>query len=224
MAERKKNRLAPDIHPDFQHGSLGNAEKKEGTGTPIQTKNFRKQQMMVIGNRSQVYKAMMFAWLLSFLSIPLFSFYGRPLQLYTMTRFSTEELTFQLGLFFGAMVIILFVSLLKTRRNPYAYHLVWVMPLAIFFYFSLPFVEKIHIALFGLFGFLTQKLFEQKMAAVFCISISFLDELFQHFLVDRVGDWRDVWLNLFSASLGMFIAFILSEAGSKNSTENSTEC
>lgn len=121
-------------------------------------------------------------------------------------------------------MILLFVSLLKVRHNPYVYHLAWIAPLAIFFYINLPFVEKIHIALFGLFGFLTQKLFEQKIAAVTCVSISLLDELFQHFLVDRVGDWSDVWLNIFSASLGMFIAFILSGAGCKHSEEDSAEC
>jgi len=37
-----------------------------------------------------------------------------------------------------------------------------VAVLAVLFYESLPFVEKIHIAIFGLFGFLSQKLFEQK--------------------------------------------------------------
>lgn len=167
---------------------------------------------------------MIIAWLLSFLSVPLFSFYGRPLQLYVMKQFSTEDLSFLLGLVLGSVVILLFVSLLKTRSNPYMYHLAWVAPLAIFFYISLPFVEKIHIALFGLFGFLSQKLFEQKMAAVACVSISFLDELFQHFLVERVGDWRDVWLNLFSAALGMFIAFILTRVDCKPSEENSLEC
>jgi len=164
------------------------------------------------------------AWLLSCISIPLFSFYGRRLQLYTMETFSYEDLGLWLSLFVGGVLIVLFISLFKVRQSPYMYHLVWIVPLSIIFYISLPFVEKIHIVLFGLFGFLTQKLFEQRVAAVACISISFLDELFQHFLVDRVGDWRDVWLNLFSAALGMFIALILSEEDPKQSEKDSVEC
>jgi len=62
-----------------------------------------------------------------------------------------------------------------------------VAVLAVLFYESLPFVEKIHIAIFGLFGFLSQKLFEQKVAALVCIGISGLDELLQYFLAARVG-------------------------------------
>ncbi len=179
---------------------------------------------MMAGNRTRTWKAMVFAWMLSCASIPLFSFYGRPLQLYSMTKYSYEELGLWLSLFLGGILIVLFICLLKARYSPYIYHLTWIAPLAIFFYISLPFVEKIHIVLFGLFGFLTQKLFEQRVAAVMCVSISFLDELFQYFLVDRVGDWRDVWLNLFSAALGMFIALVLSRENRKQPDMDCTEC
>ncbi len=86
----------------------------------------------------------------------------------------------------------------------------------------LPFVEKIHIALFGLFGFLSLKVFEQRVAALLCVSISIFDELLQHFLAARVGDWRDVWLNLFSASLGMFLAFLLMESKSDKESADET--
>lgn len=148
-------------------------------------------------------------WLLLLLCIPLLSFYGRLLQLNIMKRLSTEVLTLGLGGILGSITIVLLIFLLKKGRNPFLFHLVWVAPLAFFLYASLPFVEKVHIALFGLFGFLSQRIFEQKMTAILCVAVSFLDELFQHFLVARVGDWRDVWLNVFSVSLGMFLAFLL---------------
>lgn len=153
-------------------------------------------------------------WLVSFLSIPLFSFYGRSLQLNIIGRFSLESLGAYLTLFFSGVVCIYGIALFRASANTHRYHLLWVSCLALFFYVSLPFVEKIHIALFGLFGFLSQRIFEQKAAAVFCIAVSCMDELFQHFLAARVGDWRDVWLNLFSASLGMFLAYLIFEEGS----------
>jgi VanZ family protein len=84
---------------------------------------------------------------------------------------------------------------------------------------SLPFAEKIHIAVFSMFGFLSQMIFEQKLVAFFCIIVSGLDELFQHFLVIRVGDWRDGWLNLFSAAFGMFLAFLLFKSNSQQTDE-----
>ncbi len=168
-------------------------------------------------------KKLIVFWLMSFLCIPLLSFYGRPLQLNIMTQFSTERLSLGLGLILGAVLFFLFTALLKEDKNPYVYHLVWVAPLALTLYVSLPFVEKIHIALFGVFGFLSQRIFEQKMAAILCIAISFLDELLQHFLVARVGDWRDVWLNLFSASLGMFFAFLFWGGHSEQPVKSSVE-
>jgi len=151
-------------------------------------------------------------WLLSLLAIPLLSLFGRPLQLRIIQNVSAETLLLSLTLVFAIMVCIYGVALFQTGITPYSYHLLWVAALALFFYLHLPFVEKIHIALFGLFGFMSQKLFTQKVAAVLSVAISFLDELFQYFLAARVGDWRDVWLNLFSASLGMFLAFLLTES------------
>lgn len=162
-------------------------------------------------------------WLLSLLSIPLLSFYGRSLQLSIIKHFSPESLSLWLGLILTGVVLVYGVALLKAGTNYSLYHLLWVGALALLFYVNLPFVEKIHIALFGLFGFLTQRFFEQRVAALLCIAISFLDELLQHFLVVRVGDWRDVWLNLFSASLGMFLALLLFDSSYKQSVKDSTD-
>ncbi len=150
-------------------------------------------------------------WIFSLLSIPLLSFYGRSLQGSIIGHFSPESLQFYLALSFTGVICAYGIVLLRANVNPYRYHLLWVAALALFFYISLPFVEKIHIGLFGLFGFLSQRNFEQIAAALFSVAVSFLDELFQHFLAARVGDWRDVWLNLFSASLGMFLAYLIFE-------------
>lgn len=148
-------------------------------------------------------------WLLSLLCIPLLSFYGRSLQLSIIRQYSTESLTLYLGVTLSVVVVVFLVALVRSGLDPYCYNLIWVAGLSLLLYAHLPFVEKIHVALFGMFGFLSQKIFEQKTAALFCVAIAGLDELLQHFLVSRVGDWRDVWLNLFSAALGMLLAFLL---------------
>ncbi len=167
--------------------------------------------------KKSMQRKLLFLWFLSLLFIPLLSVYGRFLQLYILNHYSTKTLGVYLGLILFAVVAVYCFALIKAGGNSYIYHLIWVAALAVLFYASLPFVEKLHIAIFGMFGFLSQKIFEQKLAAFFCVAVSGLDELLQHFLVIRVGDWRDVWLNLFSAALGMFLAFLLIESTSKQS-------
>jgi len=161
-------------------------------------------------------------WLVSLLCIPLLSFYGRPLQLNIISRFSMETLAWYLGVMLSGVVLVFLIALLKSGLDHYAYHLIWVGGLSVLLYVHLPFVEKIHVALFGLFGFFSQRIFEQKLAALLCIAIAGLDELLQYFLAARVGDWRDVWLNLFSAALGMLLAFLLFE-GNRKRAEKASE-
>lgn len=176
------------------------------------------------GKQERVMKTkLLICWVLSLLSFPLFSYYGRPLQLSIMGNFSSETLTLWLAILFTGVVLAYGVALVKAGVNSHLFHLLWIGALALAFYLHLPFVEKIHIALFGLFGFLSLTLFEVKSAALFSVAIAFLDELFQHFLAARVGDWRDVWLNLFSASLGMFLALLLFENSSRQSAGDSAD-
>ena len=162
-------------------------------------------------------------WFLSFLCIPLLSFYGRSLQLSIISRFSMETLGLYLSVILSGVVLVFLITLFKSGLDNYTYHLIWVGGLSVLLYTHLPFVEKIHVALFGLFGFLSQRIFEQKMAAFLCIAIAGLDELLQYFLVVRVGDWRDVWLNLFSAALGMLLAFMLFDSNRGRAVKASTQ-
>ncbi len=162
-------------------------------------------------------------WLLSLFCIPLLSFYGRPLQLRILNQYSMETLTVFLGVILSGVVFVFLITLFKSGLDPYVYHLLWVAALSLFLYAHLPFVEKLHVAIFGLFGFLTQRIYEQKTAACVCIAIACLDELLQHFLAARVGDWRDVWLNLFSAALGMLLAFLLFDSKQRQTAEASVQ-
>ena len=171
--------------------------------------------------KNSIQRKLILFWLLSLFFIPLLSVYGRSLQLYILNHYSTKTLSVYLGLILLGVVAVYCVALFRAGGNSYGFHLIWVAALVVLFYASLPFVEKLHIAIFGMFGFLSQKIFEQKLAAFFCVAVSGLDELLQYFLVVRVGDWRDVWLNLFSTALGMFLAFLLIEGKPKQLDKDS---
>ncbi|MEN8198672.1 MAG: VanZ family protein [Thermodesulfobacteriota bacterium] len=151
----------------------------------------------------------MLFWLLSLLSIPLLSLYGRWLQLSILDRLPMELLGLYLTVLLIGVVLVFAFALSQSVPDEYGYHLIWVAGLTILLYRHLPFVEKIHVGLFGLFGFLSYRVFRGKTPLLVCLAVAGLDELFQHFLSFRVGDWRDVWLNIFSGSLGMFLGFLL---------------
>lgn len=67
--------------------------------------------------------------------------------------------------------------------------------------------ERLHVALFALFGFLTLRLFEVGPGLAVCAAMAGLDEVLQGFLPLRVADWRDVAVNLVSALGGATVAF-----------------
>jgi VanZ family protein len=68
--------------------------------------------------------------------------------------------------------------------------------------------ERLHFFTFGLFGFLSKRLLPTWLAIVSIITWSGGDELFQAWLPDRVGDWRDVGMNVVASIIGISIALI----------------
>ena len=169
-------------------------------------------------------KPLILAWSISLLSIPLLSLYGRPIQVSLMAQVETEMLNILLSVIFSGLFLLFLLVLWRFGTNRYVFNLLWVGPVFMCLYGSLPFVEKIHIALFGLFGFISHKILGLRASVVIGFSIACLDELLQHYLASRVGDWRDVRLNLFSVFLGIFLAVLLhSPKGSRVSTIHSRE-
>lgn len=73
--------------------------------------------------------------------------------------------------------------------------------------------ETLHIVKYGGLGFLAQALVHMqgvsnRQAIAFVIAISIFDEVIQHFLPYRVGDLRDVGLNIVSGLWGASIILI----------------
>lgn len=163
------------------------------------------------------------AWLLTLLLIPLLSLYGRSFQLFLLSHYSGATLGNYIGWLFFVLIATYTIVLFRAGLHPYVYNIIWIALLLFFLYQHLPYVEKMHIALFGLFGFLSQRLFILGIAFVGSILTSVLDEVFQHFLASRVGDIRDVAINLFSTFLGMFLAFLLVESARRKNVEKETK-
>lgn len=62
--------------------------------------------------------------------------------------------------------------------------------------------EKMHLLLFGAFGFLTLRLFGILRGVLICLTVAGIDELVQGIVPNRVADWHDVTLNSASALAG----------------------
>ncbi|MBF0352774.1 MAG: VanZ family protein [SAR324 cluster bacterium] len=75
--------------------------------------------------------------------------------------------------------------------------------------------ERVHFLQYGLVGILTWKTQRGKTwqnvvwALVIATGIGALDELIQWFLPNRVGDWRDVWINTAAGGLGIWSGYFL---------------
>jgi hypothetical protein len=149
------------------------------------------------------------AWLLLLTSVPLLSLYGRDLQQLVAQYYSSR----QLGWLIGAMLLLLTLAALAYLRhyNPTRgwRHALWIVPLFIIAPWFLSIVEeRVHFILFGLFGFFTLLLFPARRAYALCLLLGVADESLQWALPDRVGDWRDVGLNLLAAWGGASLALV----------------
>jgi len=68
--------------------------------------------------------------------------------------------------------------------------------------------ERLHFVTFGFYGFFTGALFAARswvLAVILVALFSGLDELYQWWLPDRVGDWRDVRMNMLAGSIGLVL-------------------
>lgn len=145
---------------------------------------------------------LLISWLSVVVFIPLLSVYGRPLQYWVADTvgYTTAAWTITLGLV--TCISLLLVYLKKNRMPVVSIHLLWFLAVFLILPFFLDRVEeRLHFLTFGLYGALSMLLFTPQVAVILCLLLSGADELLQFYLVDRVGDWRDVGMNSL-ASLG----------------------
>ncbi len=152
------------------------------------------------------------SWFLTLVSIPLLSIFGRPLQKWAFSELGVQHIAVLLGITMLLLFLALISYLVKTGKAK-RYWLPLLFLLAVTFpliHWKIPVVEeRIHVILFGLFGFLSIRLFPFLIGILLCIAVSASDELLQFYLADRVGEWPDVFLNLASSTLGVTLAVFL---------------
>ncbi len=157
-------------------------------------------------------------WALSFISIPLLSFFGRPLQKFIDGNLTAGVQAVAL-IFIAAGMLCAFLFILRSMDHQKKLRsLLWpgvILFCILLLYNALPLPEKIHVIVFGIFGFLSFRLFGIQIALSLCLVMSGLDELLQYFLADRFGEWRDAMINFVSSGLGIFFAHFLAGRSAK---------
>ena len=149
-------------------------------------------------------------WLLILCLIPALSYFGRTLQYGIRDSMGYGVFAWIIATLSSLLMIALLIWIKRKHQVLPLLNLAWVLPL----YLVLPLLlerveERVHFISFGLFGFISMMLFSPRIAFMLCVLLSAGDELFQHFLPDRVGDWHDVGINIV-ASFGtaLFVFFI----------------
>lgn len=175
-------------------------------------KRVRRILLMVIQNpmiEIRHSKIVQFSWLLTLLTIPLLSVFGRPLQKWFYAQVGVKYVGAVLGSALFAIGLYAAYKMIKKRGRKQLLRMFWSAPLLIIILITTQsVVELSHVIIFGLFGFLSLRLFPITYAIILCIAVSGFDELLQFFLADRVGDWQDVLLNFMSTGLGGIWAFL----------------
>lgn len=154
-------------------------------------------------------KNILILWLLTMAAIPILSIIGRPLQRIIFAYMGAEKLAVLLSVLLFLCLLCCGYYLFKSGGKKQLFQFFWSIPLLVLILLATQSaVELSHVILFGLFGFLSLRLFPVLLGVIIGVLVSGSDELLQLFLADRVGDWQDVLLNLMSTGLGGLWAYL----------------
>jgi hypothetical protein len=150
-------------------------------------------------------------WALSASLIPLMSIFGRNWQTYAALLFSAQ----QIGWIILSLLVAGVASTLGYHFRTIGPRLLWHLPWLIILFVGIPAslsipVERLHFVTFGIYGFLSMRLFPLAIAIIACVSLSVGDEWLQWWLPNRVGEWRDVGLNALACCGGATYAIFVS--------------
>ena len=158
-------------------------------------------------------RSLLAAWSTAALFIPSLSAFGRPLQHWTYQNLGGPAVPWVIGM----LLIALGGSAVRwlTLQSPHRNHMIAIVAavaLALIFIGITTLLpraeERMHFVTFGLFGFLSLRLFPASLAVLVTLIWSGGDELFQAWLPDRVGDWRDVRMNALAGAIGITLAWL----------------
>lgn len=125
-----------------------------------------------------------------------------------------------------AAMVVIFLIFIKSRFTWKQ----WLVSMIVFslYLYSLKILkipeERIHLLEYGFLSFLVFKIYLSTRTIVACywptfLTVSFigtLDEIIQYYLPNRVGDVRDIILNIFSGLLGLVLTAVFYQKTAKN--------
>ena len=150
---------------------------------------------------------------LTCLSLPTLSIFGRQLQRWAYDELSKELLDWLLiGLLvLGIGLVVCMLIRMDWRK---LWHVLWLAPIFLWLPWTMSAhpEERLHFLLFGALGWLAPQIMILPWAIISVLALAMGDELLQHFLPSRVGDWRDVGFNVLAASGGLLLALVMANA------------
>ena len=159
------------------------------------------------------YKLKLVLFSLVVLLLPVLSVRGRQLQHWAYEELSKELLGGLLIslLMFGIGVAIYVLLRMDWRK---LWHVLWLAPIFLWLPWTMSAhpEERLHFLLFGTLGWLAPQIMILPWAIISVLALAMGDELLQHFLPSRVGDWRDVGFNVLAASGGLLLALVMANA------------
>jgi len=153
------------------------------------------------------------AWLTVALFIPLLSAFGRPLQHWTYQSLGNTGIAWVIGLQLIGLGAASVRWLANQPLGEKRYTLLIISVVLALTFLTITSLlprteERLHFVTFGLFGFLSQRRLPTGLAVLATLVWSGGDELFQYWLSDRVGDWRDVGMNILAGAIGIALAWL----------------
>ena len=168
---------------------------------------------MPVINLIQLKKKAVIAFALTCLILPILSIFGRQLQRWAYGELSKELLGWLLiGLLVVGVGAVIYVLLRLDWRK--LWHVLWLAPVFLWLPWTMSAhpEERLHFLLFGALGWLAPQIMILPWAIISVLALAMGDELLQHFLPSRVGDWRDVGFNALAASGGLLLALVMANA------------
>ena len=154
-------------------------------------------------------RTIMAVWILTGVTIPVFSIFGRGWLQKVSAYLDAGELALVMGTALVAAAGACVMWLIRQKTVRAAWHGLWLALVIVSITQLLPnVVEWLHFILFGSFGFLAARIWYPLAAVLLCLLMSGFDELLQWALPDRVGDWRDLAINAAASLIGAVLAVI----------------
>ncbi len=150
-------------------------------------------------------------WALNLAVIPTVSYFGRPLQRFLADTIGRDAIAAALAGIVGLLLLVGGWALFRKAGWRGLLHLLWMITLTVL---VMIYVRRnperwYHIPLFSGFGFLSVRLFSLRTGAEIAFAFAVLDEIFQHFLSERVGDIEDIIINTLCAAAGIILCLLI---------------